>query len=156
MTGKDFEKRVIQESKLNGITCIRVPDHVTFSGHRRKTEFDYCAGVDGLAVFFDCKATGRAFNLKSYVLAKEKVHQYKALVEAAEKGNVSGYLLYFYEEGQYVWAPIDTVSRLIASGAKSITPDTLGTVAQSDKEIFSLRKLTQNDRLQVIRRLCQN
>lgn len=155
---KAFENRIKIESGMQGITCIKVPEHMIYSRgktFRKKTEFDYCAGIDGVAAFFDAKSSGRDLYLEHYILEESKIHQYAALIQADENSNIAGYLIYFYQEFQICWANIKLVKKLWESGVKKITVDTPGLVKQMDNTRLNLRTLLWADRAKVIGELCK-
>lgn len=156
---RSFEARVKQESELQGITCVKVPEHMGMGGgriFRKKTEFDYCAGIDGIAAFFDCKITGRKdFNFKTYVIQQEKVHQFNALRRAQDNLNIAGYLIYFYEQRTVVWVNMKLVGSLLDAGVKAITVNTPAATTQLDDVPINLRTLMWEDRANVVRKLCK-
>lgn len=156
---KAFEKRVKQESGIQQISCVKVPEHVIMTKHgrtiRKKTEFDYCAGIDGIAAFFDCKSSGKnKLNFKTYILGEEKIHQFNALCQVNECLNIAGYLIYFYEMETISWVNIKTVRALLEAGENGISPESKGVVSQLDSVPVNLRSLLWGDRSEIIRRLC--
>ncbi len=157
MEWKDFEKRVKLHSELQGITCIKIPElmvSVRGKSFRRPTEFDYCAGIDGISAFFDCKATAQScFYFTTFVTSPGKLHQFNALQRASENLNIAGYLIYFYELKTVVWADISLVKSLIESGSKAITVDTPGISKQSDEEPINLRNLLWAQRSKIVKRM---
>lgn len=155
---KSFENRVKLESEIQQITCVKVPEHVFVTSHgpvRKKTEFDYCVGIDGISGFFDCKSSGKNnLNFKTYILGEKKIHQFNALCRAEECLNIAGYLIYFYEMETISWVNIKTVKALLAAGEMSVTPESKGVVSQLDSVPVNLRSLLWGDRSEIIRRLC--
>jgi penicillin-binding protein-related factor A (putative recombinase) len=144
--GKSFEKRVAQELRLQGVTIIKVPESQRYIGGkviRKKTQFDFCAGVDGLAIFFDAKSYEKesVFNFKSRVLNEKCIHQFHELNAAVSDGNIAGYLIHFPKEGVIGWASIQAVNGMIQGGVKSIKPDCLGVEWQLDAHPIDLRSL---------------
>jgi hypothetical protein len=137
---KDFEQRVYNETKLQGIFVSRIPTgcRIIRGGNPPKvqlikTDFDFTAGLPGAALFFDAKAdSAKNFNFKSYVTRPKKLHQFKKMCEAADMGNLAGYLIWFYTLNQITFAPINVVRAMIREGAASLNPDTPGCRSQED------------------------
>lgn len=148
---KQFEDRIMKESWARNIFVSQIPTgcRPIFSGGRRrlrlvmvKTDFDFCAGCQGLAVFFDAKAQGkRTFNFRTHVNRDKTLHQYRKLLAANSMNNAAGYLIWFYELKKIVWAPISVVYELEQAGVKSLTPDTPGVRSQDDFIVIDLTKL---------------
>jgi penicillin-binding protein-related factor A (putative recombinase) len=154
---KSFESRIKIESQMQGITCIKVPEAIMVAKgrtFRRKTEFDYCAGIDGVAAFFDAKSSGRDLYIDHYILEEGKIHQFSALCSAGENLNIAGYLIYFYQEFQIVWANIALVKGLAEAGVKKISVETPGLKKQMDNVPINLRTLLWEDRARVVGKLC--
>ena len=66
--GSQFEEKIKEEVGLSRIALIRVPNAIKmFRGGsaREKSPFDFAAGIDGVAAFFEDKSTSRAFNFNS-------------------------------------------------------------------------------------------
>lgn len=156
---KGFENRIREECQLQGITCIKIPEQIVQAGggkhFRRKTAFDYAAGIDGIAAFFDAKSSGRDLYLESYITDEKKIHQFTALKAAYENFNIAGYLIHFYQEFTIAWAPIQVVHGLINTKQLKITPTTPGLTKQMDNVPINLRTLLWEDRAQLMRKLCK-
>lgn len=143
-----FEKRIVSDLTMQGIfvsqipTGCRIVSRKGFGGgggarpsiQMVKTDFDFCAAVDGRAVFFDAKACGeRTFNIRSLILREKKRHQFLRMREAHRTGAKAGYLIWFYEERLITWAPVEVVAGIIADRtSKNITPDLPGCFTQED------------------------
>lgn len=150
--GKQFEKMIVEHAKLDRVSCIRVPDEIrnfynkTQKAIQVKTQFDFCLGVDGLAVFLDAKATQKSsFNFKGYLTNKKKIHQTMALKNAYELGNISGLLIWFYTLNVYTWAPINAIIELMSAGELGVKPDSKGVVSQTDLSPIRFRSLLSNE-----------
>lgn len=146
---KHFEQRVYNESNLLGIFVSRIPTGCRIIRPGKppkvqlvKTDFDFCAGLNGQALFFDAKATDKGtFNFKSYVEAPKKVHQYTRMCQAHDMGNLAGYLIWFYDKRMITWAPIQLVRAMLREGGKGINPDTPGCRSQEDWKKLDLVEL---------------
>ncbi len=149
---KQFEKRILTEVRICGNTCIRIPDKIIhynsggrYSFARGKTEFDFVAGINGRAVFFDAKAlSGNLFNLASIVTRPKSIHQYYALQDAYRTGNIAGYLVWFYGSNiqKICWIPINLVASAVKSGfPKSFPYNYSGVKSQDDFVRIDLGKL---------------
>lgn len=174
---KAFEKRIKVESQMLGITCIKVPNHLEKARIKsgalidveRKTEFDFCAGIDGIAMFFDAKYVSSENYLSLNELTRpQKYHQYSALVDAWAKGNISGYVAHLFKIQTICWIPITTVMNLIDHikqaeahnqnnpndkqplPLKRIMPSVPGVISQPDDRPIDLRRLTWNQRLEIV------
>lgn len=149
--GKQFEAIVKRDAELNGVTCIRVPDEIINFYNKQKavqvkTEFDFCLGIDGLAVFLDAKATKEnVLNFKSKLTNQKKIHQLVNLTAAYEKGNIAGLLIWFYQKENYAWASVESILDLISSGKRGISYDSPGIVTQLDSVPIDFRQLMFND-----------
>lgn len=151
---KAFEMRVKKESLLQRIPIVKVPENVQFFHGKliyRKTEFDFCASVDGIAAFFDCKCMGGSvFNFKSYVLREKKLHQWTNLRQCFENSSIAGYLIYFYEHQRIVWAGVEVVQAALDRGDKALNLESPGLIQQLDSEPINLRELMRGDRQRVL------
>ncbi len=104
-----------------------------------KTDFDFAAGCEGHAIFFDAKSeSGNTFNFKGRVLHKDKVHQFNKMREAWSMGNKAGYLIWFYDLKKITWAPIEVIDKMLEDGIKSLTPDSPGCITQDDFIVIDL------------------
>lgn len=141
-----WEKRIEAECKITGITVVRVPETIRgFYGGKPvkvKSNVDFSVGVDGRAAFFDAKVTNeRLWNLKKYVFADTRIHQYAQLLSAHTNGNVAGYLIWFADYRKIVWLPVTEIEKLKNAGVASIHPETEGVLVQDEDQIIDLRKL---------------
>jgi len=148
--GKEFENRIELESRPHHILVTKIPEEIRgyFKGKlaRVKTAFDFSCGIDGLCAVFDAKSTGEnTFNFKSYVLRKEKHHQYVNLKYAHSVNNIAGYLVWFYKLGKITWVSIEVLDTLIKAGEKSLTPASNGAVTVDDNIPIDLRNLLRHD-----------
>ena len=130
-----FERRIVHDIRLSGHFITRIPTGarvikiggaVQFKG--QKTAFDFAAAVNGRAVFFDakCMTSGERFNIRSLVLSPKKIHQYQALLDAAQSGGaVAGYLIWWFNERLITFVDVLKLRDLIVNTeVKSITPET--------------------------------
>jgi penicillin-binding protein-related factor A (putative recombinase) len=143
---KQFENRIQTEANLNHSTMlVRIRDDVdVFRGKviRRKSEFDFAASIDGQAVFFDAKVTqDQGWNLKEYILAQKKIHQWIALQDAFDKGAVAGYLIWFQQHDTIVWASVPCIRGLMTKGEKALTISSQGVSIQSVNNPINLQGL---------------
>ena len=154
---KSFEQRVKKESLLQRIPVVKVPENVrVIRGQTiyQKTEFDFCASVDSIAAFFDCKCmAGNVFNFKSYVLREKKIHQWNNLKSCSENLSIAGYLIYFYDHQRIVWASVPIVQDAMDRGDKALTLSSPGITHQSDSLPVNLRELMKSDRQSVLQKL---
>jgi penicillin-binding protein-related factor A (putative recombinase) len=145
-----FESRIVTDSRFHGVYVARIPSEMKQVGgktFRKKTSFDFAAALPGKTLFFDAKACGEnTFNFQSLVLRDKKIHQFRALGEAWDMGNPSGYLIWFYEKQVIVWAHVVLVQDLVAKGIKSLDEKTSGVRIQRDDVPINLVRLVgEND-----------
>jgi penicillin-binding protein-related factor A (putative recombinase) len=158
-----FEKRIRVDSQMLGITCIKVPNHLEKARSRtgtlidveKKTAFDFCAGIDGLAMFFDAKYVSAEDYLSlNEILKPKKYHQYSALVDAWAKGNIAGYIIYLYKLNKICWCPVTSIMQTIdEKRLKRINLQTPGLTHQEDDVPLDIRKLTWNQRAEIVSRI---
>lgn len=153
---KQFENRIEEETKAGfGVTCWRVPANVRLlpDGKRPvvvKSNPDFCAGIFGLAAFFDAKATeSKAWNIKDNVLRHDKsankIHQWEKLVTASSNGNIAGYLIWFYNLKVICWVSVETLKDLMAQGYESVTPVSPGVIFRPDDRLIDLKEFFHKD-----------
>lgn len=143
----DWEKRIYSDLSLQQATVIKIPNHVMIIGGRpvhKKTDFDFCVGFKGRAIFFDAKsmATEPRFNYKSRLTSDKTIHQLNALLAAKERGNIAGLLFYFQTERLIGWADIKDVYDDIQSGTKTLTATSSFLKTQSDHVPINIKLLT--------------
>lgn len=154
--GQEFEKKILDESEIiYGVNCRRIPNEVKrlYSGSpvQVKTCFDFCASVDGVSVHFDAKSTANeSLNFKSYIISKEKKHQYLNLLKSYDDGSVAGYLIWWYKLGLYSWASVQVIKSMIDSGEKFIKHDSPGVITTDDTQPINLRELCYVDVEEII------
>ena len=81
-------------------TAARCNNHLGLV--RFTSEPDYSGGNGSISVMFDAKQT----NGKSISLANLETHQIGRLKQAAKCGVITGFLIWFYEEGRCFFAPV--------------------------------------------------
>lgn len=143
---KEFERRILEEGNLKSNTYVaRLPSEAvqTKSGFiRRKTPFDFAAGIKGKAAFFDAKSTALQRIYITDVLTKKKaIHQFHELEKAREKGSLAGYLIWWKPLNLYSFVHISTIQTLIKDKIKTIDPNTKDVTSQSDAFPIDLEKL---------------
>lgn len=147
---KTFENNIRDHSKVYGIFVLKIPESVRlikgFHPIRTKTAFDFTAGVDGLAVYFDAKCVSErnSFNYDKYLLDKKHKHQWLALQEAWDAGNISGLLVWFPKKGLIGWASVPILRKSIQHET-FLGPETQGVIWQSDDNPINLRLLICQD-----------
>ncbi len=144
---KIFEERIVTESEAKGYTCVKVPNDVRgLYSHKPiqvKTSFDFCCGVNGLALFFDAKSeNGGALYIDAYITSEKKIHQFHALQACHLNNNKAGYLCLFYEQHDVIsWIPIPVIIEARRLGVKCISPETPGVVSQDSGFNIDLKLL---------------
>lgn len=141
-----FEKRVAAEAKMQKISVIRVPEEIRVPRMgqviRIASPVDFCMGIDGRAAFMDAKVTNdRLWNLKKYVFADKKIHQFADLLGYSVDGNISGYLVWFVPLRKVSWIPIRTIQDAQKKQIASLHPESEGVVSQDDLTMIDFRKL---------------
>lgn len=152
---KQFEKRIENESKAAfGVTCWQIPSHVRFLPGGKtvavKSLPDFCAGIFGMAAFFDAKATQEnGWNIKANVLRHDKsankIHQWEALTKAHDNGNIAGYLIWFYNLKVICWVSVPAMKNLMDLGYASVTPVSPGVVFRPDDRPVDLKEFFHKD-----------
>lgn len=154
---KQFERRVETESKMNQITCWRVPSEVRtiWKGGKPipihvKSLPDFCGGILGLAFFMDAKTTQKNnFAIQDTVLREDdsanKKHQWINLVDAHEKGNISGYLVWFVKYEKISWISVETINQFIEQKMNMILPDSPGVISFPDDQPINLKLFLKRD-----------
>lgn len=153
--GEIWEKRILKDSRSKGYTCVRIPNaiHGAYSNKgkvwQEKTPFDYCVGIEGKAIFFDAKYTeDNSLNIKSKITPPKKIHQYWALMDAHNHGNMAGYLIYFNKHNLITWVCIERLDEIIEiDKLKSLNPDIEGLTSQSAFDTLDLKVLCFNEDL---------
>lgn len=134
---------------MQAMTLIKIPNGNRYvpggKTIKHRTEFDFCVGLEGNAIFFDAKSTSTPINLKDKIFSARKIHQFTALMEAHRAGNIAGYLIHFRKPGIIAWANVVLINNLNRLGQKSLTHDTKGLVCQEDSVPISFRDLWKND-----------
>ncbi len=96
-----------------GEVVTRIPSHVEKVGSkvfRKKTDCDFAGSVLGRAVFFDAKVIQvKRFNIQSLILRDTKIHQYRFLKMAHDRGAFAGYLIWFTKEQRIAFLRADKV-----------------------------------------------
>lgn len=143
---RQFEKRIGQELNLQRNTVVaQIPSHMNQSKgrvFRKKTDCDFAAGVDGRAVYFDAKVCAEPrFNANSLILRESKIHQYRFLKSALEKGSIGGYLIWFYGQRKIVWLPVEMVDNI----NRSFAWDDARMRSQDDDKPIDLKALIWGD-----------
>ena len=148
---KQFEKDLEIFGDAQGCVIKKIPEEIrNFYGKGRKVQvktcFDFCCGIDGLAWFFDAKHCSKdKFYLKSYLLTKEKVHQWVELQEAWDEGNLAGLMIWFSPQGMYSWVSVPIIRMCLEERVKGIGPLSEGVVSQPDSNSINFRQLLEND-----------
>lgn len=148
---KQFEKRVESESKMNQITAWKVPTEIRLIKSRPypihiKTVPDFACGILGLAAFFDAKTTHKdKWQIKDNVLREDKIHQWHNLLDAHEKGNVAGYLLWFINHRLISWISVETINQFLEQKQNLILPDSPGVISFPDDQPINLKLFLKRD-----------
>ncbi len=127
-----------------GAAITHIPSHMEKGAKggvfRKKTDCDFAAGIKGQAYFFDAKVCAEPqFNVKSLILRESKVHQYQFLLSSFDRGSITGYLIWFYNERKIAWLPIENVDKVGAS----FTWENLLIGSQEDSTMINLERLSK-------------
>lgn len=143
-----FERKIERDAKAQNITYRKIPEKFVnvYRGHpiQKKVCYDGILSLDGRFVSLDAKSCNvRTFNLKSNCFAPKKIHQFNALVDDHNNGNISGLLINFVAYKLISWVPIEIIADIFfkKKPIKSLKPDFPGIRSQEAKGLIDFKRL---------------